>query len=58
MEWLYELATVVDDYLMKITEVVRGEDLLYLVPASACFLTHLAGVAPIFIIVNCCLGRR
>ena len=24
----YELATVVDDYLMKITEVVRGEDLL------------------------------
>ena len=24
----YELATVVDDYLMKITEIVRGEDLL------------------------------
>jgi glutamyl-tRNA synthetase len=24
----YELATVVDDYVMKITEVVRGEDLL------------------------------
>jgi glutamyl-tRNA synthetase len=24
----YELATVVDDYLMNITEIVRGEDLL------------------------------
>ena len=38
----YELATVVDDYLMKITEVVRGEDLL-LSSARQCLLFDAFG---------------
>ena len=38
----YELATVVDDYLMKITEVVRGEDLL-LSSARQCLLFDALG---------------
>ena len=38
----YELATVVDDYIMKITEVVRGEDLL-LSSARQCLLFEALG---------------
>lgn len=38
----YELATVVDDYIMKITEVVRGEDLL-LSSARQCLLFDALG---------------
>ena len=38
----YELATVVDDYLMGITEVVRGEDLL-LSSARQCLLFDALG---------------
>ena len=38
----YELATVVDDYVMKITEVVRGEDLL-LSSARQCLLFDALG---------------
>ena len=38
----YELATVVDDYVMKITEVVRGEDLL-LSSARQCLLFNALG---------------
>ena len=38
----YELATVVDDYLMRITEVVRGEDLL-LSSARQCLLFDAFG---------------
>ena len=36
----YELATVVDDYIMNITEVVRGKTFFCLVPANACCLMH------------------
>jgi len=44
----YELATVVDDYVMKITEVVRGEDLL-LSSARQCLLFDALGwVRPTF----------
>jgi len=38
----YELATVVDDYLMQITEVVRGEDLL-VSSARQCLLWDALG---------------
>jgi len=38
----YELATVVDDYLMQITEVVRGEDLL-VSSARQCLLFDALG---------------
>ena len=38
----YELATVVDDYLMKITEIVRGEDLL-ISSARQCLLFDAFG---------------
>ena len=38
----YELATVVDDYLMRITEIVRGEDLL-LSSARQCLLFDTFG---------------
>ena len=38
----YELATVVDDYVMKITEVVRGKDLL-LSSARQCLLFDALG---------------
>ena len=38
----YELATVVDDFYMKITEVVRGEDLL-LSSARQCMLFDVLG---------------
>jgi len=38
----YELATVVDDYLMKISEVVRGEDLL-ISTARQCLLFEALG---------------
>ena len=38
----YELATVVDDYFMNITEVVRGEDLL-LSSARQCLLFDAMG---------------
>jgi glutamyl-tRNA synthetase len=38
----YELATVVDDYFMEITEVVRGEDLL-LSSARQCLLFDALG---------------
>ena len=40
----YELATVVDDYFMKITEVVRGEDLL-VSSARQCLLFDALGWA-------------
>ena len=38
----YELATVVDDYFMEITEVVRGEDLL-VSSARQCLLFDALG---------------
>ena len=38
----YDLATVVDDFYMKITEVVRGEDLLFST-ARQCLLFDALG---------------
>ena len=53
----YELATVVDDYLMQITEVVRGEDLL-VSSARQCLLWDTLGwVRPIFTTANYCLAK-
>ena len=44
----YELATVVDDHLMQITEVVRGEDLI-VSSARQCLLWDALGwVRPTF----------
>lgn len=43
--WAYQLAVVVDDALMGVTEVVRGEDLL-LSSAQQIYLYRLLGYAP------------
>jgi len=44
----YELATVVDDHLMQITEVVRGEDLLVSSARQCLLFDALGWVRPIF----------
>ena len=44
----YELATVVDDHLMQITEVVRGEDLLVSSARQCLILDTLGWVRPTF----------
>jgi len=44
----YELATVVDDHLMQITEVVRGEDLLVSSARQCLLFDALGWVCPIF----------
>jgi len=44
----YELATVVDDHLMQITEVVRGEDLLVSSARQCLLLDALGWVRPTF----------
>ena len=43
--WAYQLAVVVDDALMEVTEVVRGRDLLLSVPQQI-YLHKLLGFAP------------
>ncbi len=43
--WAYQLAVVVDDAAMGVTEVVRGNDLL-LSAAQQIYLYHLLGVTP------------
>jgi len=44
----YELATVVDDHLMEITEVVRGEDLLVSSARQCLLLDTLGWARPTF----------
>ncbi len=47
--WAYQLAVVVDDALMDVTEVVRGRDLLQSVPQQE-YVAHLLGFCtPAFI---------
>ncbi|MCA9839888.1 MAG: tRNA glutamyl-Q(34) synthetase GluQRS [Trueperaceae bacterium] len=47
-EWAYQLAVVVDDALMKIEEVVRGEDLLESTAAQLILYKALGYKAPTF----------
>lgn len=47
-EWAYQLAVVVDDIQMKITEVVRGDDLLNSTPAQLLLYQALNQPAPAF----------
>jgi glutamyl-tRNA synthetase len=46
--WAYQLAVVVDDLAMSITEAVRGIDLLGSAPRQTLLATLLGGVAPRF----------
>ena len=48
----YDLATVVDDYYMKITEVVRGEDLLFSTARQCLLFDALGWERPSFTIVS------
>jgi glutamyl-tRNA synthetase len=48
-EWAYQLAVVVDDSAMKITEVVRGEDLLQSTAAQLLLYEALGATAPTFV---------
>jgi glutamyl-tRNA synthetase len=47
-EWAYQLAVVVDDITMKITEVVRGEDLLSSTAAQVLLYEALGATPPHF----------
>jgi glutamyl-tRNA synthetase len=47
-EWAYQLAVVVDDIAMAITEVVRGEDLLQSTAAQLLLYEALEAAPPIF----------
>lgn len=47
--WAYQLAVVVDDAQMKITEVVRGDDLLASTPRQLALYTALGYEAPEFV---------
>ena len=53
----YELATVVDDYFMKITEVVAGRIYLSQVQGNACYLMLWVGQDHLFTIANYCLEK-
>jgi glutamyl-tRNA synthetase len=48
-EWAYQLAVVVDDIAMKITEVVRGEDLLQSTAAQLLLYEALGATPPTFV---------
>lgn len=47
--WAYQLAVVVDDALMGVTEVVRGRDLLLSVPQQLLLYEHFGYEAPDFV---------
>ncbi|EPR30508.1 Glutamyl/glutaminyl-tRNA synthetase, class Ic, catalytic domain-containing protein [Alkalidesulfovibrio alkalitolerans DSM 16529] len=46
--WAYQLAVVVDDIAMGVTQVVRGEDLLDSTPSQAMLFSLLGGQVPEF----------
>lgn len=48
-EWAYQLAVVVDDIAMNITEVVRGEDLLQSTAAQLLLYEALGATPPTFV---------
>ena len=56
-EVAYELATVVDDHLMQITEVVRGEDLLVSSARQCLLFDTLGWVRPTFYHCELLLGE-
>ena len=54
----YELATVVDDYFMEITEVVRGEDLLVSSARQCLLFDAWVGLKTILLPLRIVLWRR
>jgi glutamyl-tRNA synthetase len=56
-EWAYQLAVVVDDIAMNITEVVRGNDLLGSTAAQLLLYEALGATPPTFLHVPLLLGE-
>jgi len=50
----YHLANVVDDHLMEITHVIRGEEWISSTPSICCCTTTSDGSSPSFVTCLCC----
>ena len=54
----YHLANIVDDHLMEISHVIRGEEWLPSLPLTTCYTVHSAGTVRSSPTCRCCLSLR